>query len=188
MPELTDLMASASAIAAAGGGFEPQRVNNFMLLLNPPKGAAFTLGSIEMSLRSFPFPKSETTVETINYMNTQRKVPGRTTYPDMDLVVVDYVNEATASDLRKWRKLVFNAVSGRTGISGSIKSTGTVFMFAPDASLVRKWQLFGVWPSKDDFGAGDMEGTGVNLVTITFTVDYTMEDVLLTASSVATAL
>ena len=179
MVDVMSWLEGASAIAGAGvdadSSFEPQRVNNFMVRLTPPDASPDLSKVIEMSIRSFPFPKSETSVEVLNLLNVQRKVPGRTTFGDLDLVAVDYVDAETVTLLRKWRTLVFNTENGTTGRVINIKGSGDLILFPPDGSKTRIWHLSGVWPSKDDLGAGDMEATGPNVVTITFTVDYWRE-------------
>ena len=159
---------SADHIAAAGGGFEPQRKNNFLLRITPPGADAQV---IELALSSFPFPKKETESGAINYMNEQRKFPQRTTVPDMELVLRDYVDQGTARVLNSWHERVFNPVTGKMGLCSTIKVQGTLILFAPDGSSYRKWTLIGVWPKAFNAGDGSMDDAGPNEITITLCVD-----------------
>jgi len=84
----------------------------------------------------------------------------------------DFVNEGTAKIVHDWRQLVFNAETGLGSLAVNIKVDATLELFAPDGSFVRKWGLYGVWPSGADYGNGDMEATAVNLITVTLQIDY----------------
>jgi len=161
---------SADHIAAAGGGFQPQLKSNFTLRMTPP-GDANNAQVIELSLKTFPFPHMVTENPAINYMNGQRKYPGRTTYPDAPLVVNDYVDQQTASVLEAWHNLVYNPVTGATGLCAIIKRQATLILFAPDGSTERKWRLLGVFPKEFDMGAGSMDDATANQITATLSID-----------------
>jgi len=159
----------AQHIAAGAGGFEPQRVNNFMLRCTPP-GAGNTQ-VIELALQAFPFAKSVTAVETIAYLNEERKYAGRTTFPNGELVLKDYVDQDTLRVMMDWRKKVFDPTTGRTGLASAYKVDAHVLMFGPDGNNERKWELQGVWPSEDNAGSGAMGDASHNLLTFVMVVD-----------------
>jgi len=162
---------SASHIAAAQGGFEPQRPNNFMVELTPPGGSRDV---IELSVFSCPFPADATEVVRIPYINEERKVAGKTTMQGdgMELVLMDYVDQQVLQTLRKWRRMVFDPHTGRTGLAKGYKVDAHLILFGPEGSLERRWQLFGVWPSALNTGEGSMErATDANKITVTLQVD-----------------
>jgi len=167
---------NADHIAKQGGAFEPQRRNNFMLQLTPPGGDA---SIVELSLHTFPFPSDATDVTRIPYVNEERKVAGRTTFAGdgMALVLTDYVDRQTAESLTKWRYLVFDPNTGKTGFASRYKVQAKLVLFAPDGTKERTWTLQGVWPSALSIGeGGDMSSGEPNRITITLQVDLIKMD------------
>lgn len=166
MPELV----SADHIAAGGsaGGFEPQRTNNFTIRIF---GDRFSDRMLEMTLHSFQLPQRTTEILEVPFGNEVRKVPGRTTFPDRNLVVKDYVDQSILAELEAWESAVFNPVSGATGYANVIKTHAHVFMFGPDGERRRWWKLVGVWLSDLDPGEMSMERPANHLVTARLTYD-----------------
>ena len=167
---------SASHIAAAQGGFEPQRPNNFIVRITPPGGDAEV---IELTIFSCPFPADATEVMRIPYINEERKVAGKTTIQGdgMELVMTDYVDQQVLQTMRQWRRMVFDPRSGRTGLAANYKVEGQLLLFGPEGSMERSWTLIGVWPSALNSGEGSMErATDANRITVTLQVDLAFLD------------
>jgi hypothetical protein len=160
---------SADHIAAAAGGFEPQRQNNFTIVL--PVGGRV----IQQSLESFPMPKEENEVIAIKFGNETRKVAGPASYSELTLVVKDFVDQDTAKALLEWRRSVYNPATGQIFYASSYKKTAQVFLLGPEGSRIRGWQLSGVWPSKIDLGEGKMDSPSNNMITVTLQVDKALE-------------
>lgn len=166
MPETV----SADHIAAQNGAFEPQRRNNFTLRIEVGENRI-----IQRSLDAFPLPKEANEVISVNYGNEARKVAGRVTFDDLELVLKDFVDTPTAEAMIAWRRLVYNPDTGAIGNAADYKKEGEVVMFAPDGSRERSWRLMGIWPSRLDPGSGDMNAAEANKITTTLTVDKTKE-------------
>ena len=165
MPEII----TADHIAAEKGAFEPQRKNNFSLRMQ-------VLGRvIQQSLSQFPFPKEVNDPIVVNFGNEQRKVAGRATFDNLDLVVKDFADQPVMSTLIAWRRLVYDPTTGKIGLAKDYKKHGEIVMFAPNGTLERTWKIQGVWPSRMDPGGGDMEANSQNLVTIVLSVDKAIE-------------
>jgi len=158
----------ADFIAAAAGGFEPQRVNNYTLRLVPPGGDNKLF---QQSLRAFPFPKRETAIGRIPFVNEERKFPLKTTFPECDLVVEDYVDKGVAKMFEDWYTRVFDPNTGKVGLCSAIKVNGDLVLYGPDGTKERTWRLIGVWPSKLNLGDGDYDRADVNRITVTLTID-----------------
>ena len=163
---------SADHIAAQGGAFEPQRKNNFTLRLSV--GGRI----IQQSLQSFPLPKEANEVLEISYGNEQRKVAGRATFDNLELVLKDYADQPTMAVLVAWRRRVYQPTTGAIGLASAYKEQGEVVMFAPNGTLQRRWKLIGVWPSRNDPGGGDMNANEQNVITLTLVIDKAIELVL----------
>lgn len=166
MPQLV----SADHIAAEGGSFEPQRKNNFTLVI-PVDDSTL----IQRSLDSFPLAKEANDEISINFGNEVRKVAGRATYESLQLVLKDFVDQQVAQQLITWRRLVYDPNTGAIGLAKDYKKSGEVIMFGPDGETERTWELIGIWPSKLDPGNGDMNANENNKITTTLTIDKAIE-------------
>ena len=163
------ILADHIAAGGAAGGYEPQRKNNFMVYLTPPGGDS---DPIEMALMSFPLHKETTGVIKIPYVNSERKVAGKTEYAAKELKVRDYVDQQTAQEVRAWRRKVWDPKTGKVGLAKDYKVDGRVVLYAPDGSAERTWSLHGVWPSSFDMGSGDMSSADPVEITCTLEVDW----------------
>jgi hypothetical protein len=165
---------SANHIAAAAGGYEPQRTNNYTISLTP-KGVGADRGVLRLSVRAFPLPKEETGIIEIEYGNEIRKVAGRTTFADLSVTFHDYVDQNVLHQLVQWRRVVYNPNDGTVGLARDYKTNGTVIMFAPNGLLERKWDIKGVWPSKLDPGDLTYENAEKKLITMELVIDRAIE-------------
>jgi len=166
MPQLV----SADHIAAEGGSFEPQRKNNFTLVI-PVDDSTL----IQRALDSFPLAKEANDEIAINFGNEVRKVAGKATYESLQLVLKDFVDEQVAQQLITWRRLVYDPNTGAIGLAKDYKKSGEVIMFGPNGEVERTWEIIGIWPSKLDPGNGDMNANENNKITTTLTIDKAIE-------------
>jgi hypothetical protein len=172
MPELLSADHIAAQQVNSYSAFEPQRKNNFTLRITVP-GVEGTV--IQQSLHSFPFPKEANEPIIVNFGNEQRKVAGRATYDNLQLVVKDYADRPVMKTLIAWRRKVYTPADGKIHLASEYKANGNVDMFAPDGTLVRTWDLKGIWPSSMDPGGGAMDENSQNLITITLAIDKALE-------------
>lgn len=195
-----EMSADHIAKMGGGGGFEPQRTNNWTLEIEPgglgqvgptpdAAAAAGVLGGlkavIKHSLRSFTFPQEENSVIAIPFMNTTRKVAGSVTYRAFEMVVIDYVNEDTLKMLMDWRRRVFRPFEGSggltdggVGLAKDYKVTGKLILLGPNGLMKRNWELKGMWPSSIDTGRGEYGPGEDNRITVSYQVDRVVEKVL----------
>jgi hypothetical protein len=181
MPKL--LSADHIAGAGADGAFEPQRTNNFELVVSPPGGGNGDI--LQLSIKAFPLPKQETSVIEIPYGNEIRKAAGRTTYAPLEATFHDYVDQDTLQILNNWRLRVYNPKNGSVGWAKEYKVEGTLLLFGPDGESTRSWTLKGLWPSSLDPGSPDMENAEKNLISCTFAIDKAEEDTVANPLEVA---
>lgn len=158
-------LVSAEHIAGQGGGFEPQRKNNFTVVI------PFMDTILQQAIESCPLPIDENEVIDIRFGNEKRKVAGPASFNDLQLQVKDFIDSPVMQKLMTWRKKVYDPATGKIGLAKDYKQKGQLIMFGPDGSSPRKWDLFGVWPSRDDPGGGSMAESGNNMITFTLQVD-----------------
>jgi len=153
-------------IAQQEGSYEPQRQSNILLFVQPDESDLMTL-----SLQSFPIPTFESSILTTEYLNEQRKFAGRATYSDMEVVFKDFVDNAVAQLLWKWRYKVADPETGKIGLARNYKKKGFIWMYSPEGSIVRKYDLFGIWPASINHGEADMSGDDSQKITVNFAID-----------------
>lgn len=168
IPFSADMMTS-DAIAQMKGQYEPQRVNNAVLFIQDLPNADNE--ALRLSLDTFPFPKQQNGIIEADYLNEKRKVAGKVTIDDMDLVFKDYVDKATAKILWAWRTQVYSPKSGKVGLARTYKKQGQIVLFAPNGTGTRMWDLYGMWPANMDPGDADMAGEDIVKITMSIVVD-----------------
>ena len=157
---------SADHIAAQAGGFEPQRRNNFTIDI------PFDTSVVQMSLHSAKLPDISNTAITIKFGNEERHAPGRAVVGTFNVVIKDFLGGKALAALKAWRKLVYDAKSGKIGLAKEYKKNCTVRLFGPDgAGKTRTWTLEGCWPSELDPGGGSMSENTQNEISCTIECD-----------------
>ena len=159
MPQLV------SADHIGNTSFEPQRKSNFTVRI--PIGSTL----IQFSLDTFDFPKEANEVLKVNFGNEERKVAGRATYNNLNLVLKDFADQPVMQQILAWRRLVYNPANGAIGYASQYKRQGDAVWFGPDGSGSRRVTLVGAWPSSIDMGSGDMNGNDQNKITAVITID-----------------
>jgi hypothetical protein len=159
---------SADAIALMQGDYEPQRVNNAVLYI---EGLDQADQDLRLSLDTFPLPKQQNGIIEADYLNEKRKVAGKVTIDDMDIVFKDYVDAFTASILWGWRNQVYQPRTGKVGLARTYKKKGSIVLFAPNGTGQRMWEIHGMWPANMDPGEIDMAGEDIIKITMTIVCD-----------------
>ena len=96
------------------------------------------------------------------------KAPGRLTFADVDLQ-----RGATKDrDLYDWFLEVANVASGRGLPDASYKRSVDAVQLDRDGATLRRWTLYGAWPSKFVAGEWDNDSDDVVIESVTLTYDY----------------
>ncbi len=168
----------------AATDLEPQRQNNALLHLNNIPGIADE--ELVLALSSFPLPKVTNGIVELPFLNEKRKFAGLPTFDDLSVLFKDYVTKPVADAILQWRHQVYNPHSGAIGLASIYKKTGFVQMFAPNGTLERQYDIFGIWPSAYDPGDIDMAGEDVLQITVTLTIDKAVPGKGFAANAVGT--
>jgi len=162
---------SANRIAAAGGGFEPQRVRNFIFSVTLGVGGQ---DLIQLCIEKAFLP-SETTEEIeIWYGNEVRKVAGPTKFEDGTLSIKDFVDQAAYAQCVAWRRQVYNADDGSIGMAAVYKKEASITLYAPNGTTARVIKLIGCWPKA--LKANDLDYTANEKVLVEMTLAYDKAD------------
>jgi len=144
--------------------FEPQRVYNFEVEISGLSQ------DVRLSVVSFPLPKINTGEIELAHGNTSVWVAGKATFEPGDLVVRDAIGADIEEQLNNWRRMVYNENDDRIGWAVDYQKQAYVYQYSPDASVVRKWRIFGLWPTAINFG--EMSAEVVEKKVITMTMRY----------------
>ena len=159
---------SLGASHLASQGFEVQRTNNFEIQIdNVTKVRPLILAVVSGFL-----PNESNEVISLNYGNTTITVAGKANANGSgSLVVRDLVQEDIEQVIDEWRKTVYNKETDAIGFAADYKKPAYVTQYAPDGTLLRVWNLEGVWPSSVDYGQVSYESPGVKTINITLQYD-----------------
>lgn len=161
----------ASHFADASHNFEVQRTNHFEIVINLEKldlPSAKELGEhIRLSTKSIGAPKISAEPIELKHGNDTVKVAARPTYEDLDITVYDTLGKDQLDVIQQWFNKVFNYENKLMGLVSDYKTDATLYMYAPDCSIARRWILEGVWPksfgSASEFSFDSAEAQNVTL-------------------------
>lgn len=159
---------SLGASHLASAGFEVQRTNNFEIQIdNVSKVRPMILAVVSGFL-----PNESNEVIALNYGNTQITVAGAARPNNSgSLVIRDLVQEDMEQVIDEWRATVYNKDTDAIGFAADYKKHAYVTQYAPDGTMVRVWDLEGVWPSAVDYGQVSYDSPGVKQISITLQYD-----------------
>lgn len=158
---------SAAHIAAQMGHFEPQRANNALLRIDGLLDSEL----VTLSLETFPIPKTQLTPIELNYLNERRKVAGPASVADIDVVLRDWVDNATLYVLTDWFTQTYDPYTGRINLASRYKKRGTITMYGPEGGFDREYHCVGLWINQFDPGDIDMTSEDKKNITITLSID-----------------
>lgn len=156
----------------AGGEYEPQRKNNWVLRASPPSIRSISFRTLELVIHSFDFPKVETEVVAVKAGNRTIWYPIASKVLSMSLVITNYSSSKHAEILWDWNQMVYNLETGLPLFSRDVYAIrGSLFLLRPNGDIAKKWTLHSLWPSKVDLGSGDMNAAEVNRVSAVMQCD-----------------
>ncbi len=172
MGTLFDLTASHIGQGGIAGGYEPQRLNNFVFEVTPPDADASAQEILQLSVNA-AFAVSENNEEiAVNHLNETVYIAGRAVWEAGELVLKDFVDTQTASIINDWRRKVYNPTNGRIGMAKDYKVDASIMLYGPDGNYERQWDLKGCWPQSVTWGAGwDATASDINTITVNIRYD-----------------
>ena len=161
----------ASHFASESHNFEVQRANHFEVVIDLSKlglqGADILSDHIRMSTKSISAPKVNAEAIELKHGNDTVKVASAPSYSELSLTLYDTLGRDQLDVMQQWFDRVFDHKTKLMGLVSSYKTTATLYMYAPDCSIIRKWILQGVWPksfgSATDFGYDSTEAQNVQV-------------------------
>lgn len=158
-------------IAQQGGSYEPQRTNNFMLTIpnipGDPTGQMF-----EFALEAGFAPNETQEPQEIAFQNEKYKVAGPISFEQGTVRYVDYVDPDVSGRLAQWRKMCYDADTGKVGLARDYKRNARLRMFGPAGGADKEWVMLGLWPSQVTWASSlDFASPEVNKIEVSFVYD-----------------
>jgi len=144
--------------------FEPKQKNRFIMYVDGiPSYMIKEVGDIKIT-------QSEV---TLNHINVQRKVKGKSTWDNVSMKLYDPITPSGAQATMEWVRLHHESVTGRDGYSDFYKKDVTINVLGPVGDVVSEWILKGAFivdATFDGFNWDD-DGTAQN-ISLTLAMDY----------------
>lgn len=171
---------AGSMLAHQGGGYQPQRKDNFAVLI----AGLQNLDVVALSVAKASIPALKMTQGKVKHFNETTFYAGSRAPTDGGTItIIDYLDKDLVSILAQWYKQVYNPTTGGVGFAADYKRTGEILLLPPGtrggfpgavlAESQRKFRMHGVWPMEfkyDDLSHEDDGGTPAQ-ITLTLSVD-----------------
>lgn len=180
----------AKSIAGAGYGgaghfanefaYEVQRTNHFEISLNLSGIIGDGTNSethIRLSTKDVSAPKISSEAIPLKHGNETVKVASAPSYEDLQITVYDTIGVDQINVLQTWFDKVFDHNKKIMGRVTDYKTQGTLYMYSPDCTVIRQWNLFGVWPrSFSQANNFSYDSTEAQTITLELSVDRFYEE------------
>ena len=159
---------SAGFLAPQGGGFEPQRVFNWVLVIPGLEDTDL----IRLSVEKVQMPGLSTAVMQMRYMNENVKVSGGASVGANSVTCRDFIDRPTFKVLNTWMEQVHDPKTGNIGYASDYKKQGTIQLVDTKGNVIKTVIAKGMWPSNMSFSELNYEtDSGQIKITLTLQVD-----------------
>ena len=144
--------------------FEPKQANRFILYVD---------GIPAYMIKEFGEVKIEQAEVTLNHINVQRKVKGKSTWSDVTMKLYDPITPSGAQAVMEWVRLHHESVTGRDGYSDFYKKDVTVNVLGPVGDVVSEWILKGAFIKDATFDGYNWDTDAqAQSIGLTLAIDY----------------
>jgi hypothetical protein len=143
--------------------FEPKQSNRFIMYIE---------GIPAYLVKSAGRPNITNGKVTIDHINVQRHIKGKSEWADVSVTLYDPVVPSAAQAVMEWVRLHHESVTGRDGYSDFYKKDVTFNALGPVGDKVEEWTLKGAYIQGATFSDMDYGGSDVATVELTLTYDY----------------
>ena len=144
--------------------FEPKQANRFIMYVD---------GIPSYMIKEFGEVKIEQAEVTLNHINVQRKVKGKSTWSDVTMKLYDPITPSGAQAVMEWVRLHHESVTGRDGYSDFYKKDVTVNVLGPVGDVVSEWVLKGAFIKDATFDGFNWDTDAqAQSISLTLAIDY----------------
>jgi len=144
--------------------FEPKQANRFIMYVD---------GIPSYMIKEFGEVKIEQAEVTLNHINVQRKVKGKSKWSDVTMKLYDPITPSGAQAVMEWVRLHQESVTGRDGYSDFYKKDVTVNVLGPVGDVVSEWILKGAFIKDATFDGYNWDTDAqAQSIGLTLAIDY----------------
>ncbi len=144
--------------------FEPKQANRFVLYVD---------GIPSFMIKSVSDIKITQGAVTLNHINVERKVKGKSKWEDVNLTLFDPITPSGAQAVMEWVRLHHESVTGRDGYSDFYKKDLTVNVLGPVGDIVSEWVLKGAFIKDASFKGFDWDTSDqAQTIDLALSIDY----------------
>ena len=129
--------------------FEPKRKNRWILMIE---------GIDAYLLKSAARPTVTTEPITLPFINSYRKLAGKTTFSSMNVTLYDPIAPSGAQQVMEWIRTCYESVSGRAGYADFYKRDIQIKLLDPVGTVVELWDIKGAFVNSANFGDLSYDG------------------------------
>ena len=159
--------------------YEVQRTNHFEIVIDL---SAIGLDddyddTIRLCCTAASIPNIRVNPQQLRHGNETINVAGSPSWDSSSISVYDVIGKDMAALLQNWFWRIFDPEKHVMGLVVNYKTTATIYQYSPDASVVRAWRLFGVFPTSLNFGSPSADGSGSPVtISMDLAVDKAIEE------------
>lgn len=158
---------SGASHFASDSNYEVQRGNHYEISIDlAPLGLGNTYEqAIRLCCTSASVPTISIQNQVLRHGNESVNVAGSPSWNSISISVYDVIGRDMAQMLQQWFYKVFNPMTHTMGLVKDYKTTANLLLYSPDASSVRKWVCYGVYPTSLNFGtySADSQGSAMTV-------------------------
>ena len=143
--------------------FEPKQANRFILYMD---------GIPSFMIKGMSAVTLAQGVVTLNHINVERKVKGKSTWQNMTMTLFDPITPSGAQAVMEWVRLGYESVTGRAGYADFYKKNVTINVLGPVGDKVEEWTLKGAFPTSAGFGDLDWSSDSPMEISVGIAYDY----------------
>lgn len=112
------------------------------------------------------------TVETIElpWMNSTRKIAGKTKWGDLTVALYDSIAPSTLQQVYAWHRLQHESISGRNGYPDFYKRDMELLEVDPSGNVIGKWDIKGAFITT--IAGGDYSYENATPLEVTLTIAF----------------
>jgi len=149
--------------------WDVQRTNNFQIQI---EGVTPETRTLILSIASGFLPTESNEVINLSYGNTTVTVAGAINFHGSgSLVIRDIVEKDIEGAIDTWRSKVADKETDAVHLVHNYKMAGKIIQYASDGTMIRTWDVEGLWPSAVDYGQLSYEGSSVKTISVTLQYD-----------------
>ena len=161
-PNLTDLGPEPDFYDSAFT-WEPKYENRFIMSISDVP--AFLI-------KSSAKPSATNGKITLDHINVQRYVKGKTVWNTIDIQLYDAIVPSAAQKMMEWFRLHHESATGRDGYSSMYKKDITLESLSPLGEVIEDWTLKGAFLESVNFGALDWSNENPVMIQATLSYDW----------------